>query len=495
MKRLSIFKKSPKITLGTADHSLPLLPFNVILPKQYISAHKHVIGVSKMGKSRTLEAMFLQLMDQGIGVSFIDPHGDSSVNILAMLIKNGFFEDKDNFKRFLYVEFLEDDYFLPFNILKVHRDEEGQPRLRPSTLADIVRDAFHRCWPNLDLGNAPRFDDIIGKGCQVLISNHLPISCMSRLLENKEYRDQLLENVTDFDVLSFFRNRVDKWETTKEGVMMMESTLTRISLMTDSDVLKYSLGQTDNVLDFRSIMDQGVCVIYNLSLIQNETAQKFLGCLLTRGYEAGARSRAGTLTHQRRPHHLIFDEFHKFSAQSEEALSTALSELRKYEYYSTMAHQTFSQASWKLRGALQNAEVRIVFRVGHDDAEYLAPIIGDTDPTKVKEEVSETLVGTESDKKGLKAFLELKAQWEDWTKTLENLPKRHAYVKILGRRGAVKMKNLTLPSTEDVSQSEIDRIRREYRLRLMTAKDKLLLPHQANLAKSVNLSRVAYIHD
>jgi hypothetical protein len=471
--------KSPKLTLGTMDPGLPLLSRNVVLPAQYVSAHKHVIGVSKMGKSKLLEALFLQLMEQDIGASFVDPHGDSSLNILAILIKRGFFKDKENYKRFLYVEFLEDGHFLPFNILKIHQDEQGQPRQIPSRLASMVVEAFHRCWPALDQGAAPRFDDIMKKGLQVLIYNKLPITCMTNLLTDKSYRDALLMNVPDQDVVSFFTNRFDRWDA-REATMMIESTLTRISLLTDSPVLKCSLGQQDNILDFREIMDKGIFVLYNLSSVQDEDAQRFLGCLLTRGYEVAAKSRAGILAHLRRNHQFIFDEFHRFAAQSGTALESGLSELRKFEFYQTMAHQTYSQASPSLRGALQNAEVRLVFRVSHDDAVYLSSIIGDVDPTKTKkEEVHINFTGI-PEHQPMKNFLELSAQEKAWAKSLENMPRRHAYLKILGQAGTTQFKNVTLPSTRDVAQAELDKVRREFKLRLMKARDDITLPHHNN---------------
>jgi hypothetical protein len=62
-------------------------------------------------------------------------------------------------------------------------------------------------------------------------------------------------------------------------------------------------------------------------------------------------------------------------------------------------------------------------------------------------------------------------------KALENLPKRHAYLKILGKHGAVQLKNITLPSTSSVDQPTFDRVKREFRLRLMRPVDKIVLPH------------------
>ena len=137
---------------------------------------------------------------------------------------------------------------------------------------------------------------------------------------------------------------------------MIESTLRRVFLLTFSPTLRYALGQERNALDFRAHMDQGISVVYNLGGLDEDT-QRFLGCLLTVGYEVAALSRADLPEEARSPYHLIMDEFSMFSAQSEEALARVLSLARKYGLFLTLAHQTWSQLSSRLQGALQNTGV------------------------------------------------------------------------------------------------------------------------------------------
>jgi len=78
----------------------------------------------------------------------------------------------------------------------------------------------------------------------------------------------------------------------------------RAHMLALSPVLKYSLGQQGNVLDYRAIMDEGKSVIVNLAL-QNHTATRLLGCLLTVSAEQAALSRADVPSSRRGPaHHL-----------------------------------------------------------------------------------------------------------------------------------------------------------------------------------------------
>ena len=99
---------------------------------------------------------------------------------------------------------------------------------------------------------------------------------------------------------------------------------------------------------------------------------------------ARADNRAG-----RTPYHLVIDEFSQYMAQSETALTRMLSETRKYGLFSVMAHQNWSQASERLRGALQNVGIEVILKAGRMDAEYSARILGGVDPMTVKHVVQD----------------------------------------------------------------------------------------------------------
>src|SRR5581483_6520370 len=217
-------------------------------------------------------------------------------------------------------------------------------------------------------------------------------------------------------------------------------------------VLKYSLGQTATVLNYRDIIDQGRSVIINLAL-PNPDARRLLGCLLTVAAEQGALSRADLPPGQRLgTHHLVLDEFAEFSAQSEEALSRMLSLTRKYGLYLVMAHQTWSQASERLRGALQNVGIEAAFRLGRADAEYSATILGHVNPMHIKHEVKDEVALERTHP----TFFSLAEQWEYWVQALQELRPRQAYIahhtdawwrRVLHRptRRVVKVKTLSVP--------------------------------------------------
>jgi hypothetical protein len=138
----------------------------------------------------------------------------------------------------------------------------------------------------------------------------------------------------------------------------------------------------------------------------------------------------------RRQHHLVLDEFAEFVSHSEEALGRMLALTRKYQCYLALAHQTWSQASAKVRGALQNAGTEIVFRLGRADAERTAKALGKVDPYAVKEQAQR------DGQRDL--YMDLGSQWELWTQAIQRLGPREAFVRTT-RQPTTRIRALNVP--------------------------------------------------
>lgn len=467
----------PKLTLGRIGPWW--FPRPLCLGPKEISTHKHVLGVSGTGKSKFLESVFLQLFRQKVGVTFIDPHSDSANSILATLVERGFFEKHpDAFDRLLYVEFKDDEeeWFPPMNILK-------QPGIPGHTLASCMKEAFHRAWPALAGGAAPMFDTLVQDGTKVLISNKLPITTLHRLLSDKAFRDELLAKEEDADVVDSFHNQFDRLrqgdQTDQAG-----AALRRARLLTFNPALRYSLGQSENILDFRHLLDSGTSVLLNLGGVQDYEARRLLGCILTIGYEQAALSREGT-NRPRREHHLILDEMGEFVSHSEQSFSRVLSQARKYGLFGVFAHQTWSQTSIKLRGALQNARVEVAFGVGREDAEQMAKALGVVNLQAVKSEAK-----TENTQP---IFLQIQEQWETWIQHLIDLPPRHALVKIRGKPA----RHIVTPHVPQpkVQVKTVERVKAAYRRLLMKQKRDIILPHRTRKTTASAVSRTVFLSD
>ncbi len=453
----------PKIHLGVRSNSIPLWPTNLSLHADDYRLHQWVIGISRSGKTGYLETQILQLIKHGIGMSFVDPAGDAAEDILRILVAEGFFALPDALDRLWYFEFEEDENaaFPAFNVL-------NQPTVPANVVASQVLEGFHRTWPALAAGAAPMFDTLLLLGTKILIHNHLPLPALFRLLTERAFRDSLLERVPDPDLVSYFHENFDHLGR-NDAVDAVQSAIRRLVLLTFSPVLRYALGQSENILDFSRFMNTKMAVIYNLGKVQSQEARRLIGGLIAKGYEDAAFARQALPAESRFQHHLILDEFAEFSNTTEQALSRFLSQTRKFGLFCTLAHQTFSQTSKRLQGALQNAELNVAFRVGREDGEILAKQLFDVDVQRIKSEPM-----TE---RSQPVFAPLLEQWEVAVQALTNQRPRRAWVRV-GAESAVPIRTLTL-SNARVDQARVDEIRSAYREKLMRPKRQILLPYQA----------------
>jgi hypothetical protein len=319
-----------------------------------------------------------------------------------------------------------------------------------------------RVWPYLR-DNAPHFENVLLYSLLVLIDNKLPITKIDRLLTDKDYRDKLLENVTDEMVVNFFLYRYDSWRF--EQNIMRESTLNKATLFTLPLVLRYSLGAKDNILDFRRIIDEGICVVFDLGGMDEES-QKLIGCLLTAGLEEAALARDAVLDRSKRPeYHVFIDEFDKFSAQTETGLAHILAQTRKFNVYLTLANQTISQTTERLLGALQNTAT-FTFRVGDWDAPKMAQRYSEFDPYRTKHEIEDPTA------RAVRHPMYFSPQeiLEMQTRCLSSLWRQYLFVKVDNRVWRVKTR--TFPAIT-VGWETIERLRESYAEALMVKRSQI----------------------
>src|SRR5208283_4075284 len=135
--------------------------------------------------------------------------------------------------------------------------------------------------------------------------------------------------------------------------------------------LRNVVGQSKNTFDIRKVMDEGKILIVNLAKGKiGEDNSSLLGALLITKIQLAALSRADIPEHHRKAFYLYVDEFHSFLTLS---FADILSESRKYGLNLTLSNQFTSQLNDKVRGSIfGNVGTIISFRVGVEDAEYLA---------------------------------------------------------------------------------------------------------------------------
>ncbi len=435
--------RSGDIVLGSIEPSMPIvrLPHFKLTPEDQ-KLHATIWGTTGSGKSRLLQSIFLQHLNQGHGVGLVEPHFDLSFDTLNFLTREGFFKNPDAFERLVYIDWGNDSY-VPFNVLIPE-----SPNSSPSTVARLVLDAMLRVWP--ELAEAPLFQTLFLSSIAVLVANGLPITFLYQVLVDAQFRSRCLQKVSDplihqtfawFDALG------------RDQAQAAGSTLRRAFLLSFSPYTRLTLGQPDNWLNFRQLMDERKSFIINLGNVSDPEARLLIGALLLVRIEQAALSRADTLPSQRTPFTLLVDEWPSFAAQ-EKTIGHILSQCRKFNLRLYLSAQSLSQVgSTRLTGALENCKLTIAFGLGRDSAEIQAKHIGRADPFAVKEA---SLSQTQHSQ-----YLSIAEQFETWTAELQNLDARIAYVK-LHNKPPVKIRTLTVPS-EPADQQELDGVLARYR--------------------------------
>ncbi len=315
-----------------------------ISPEQR-ATHMYVLGITGQGKSKLLQHCIFQDIVSGRGCGLLDPHSDLAQDLLSSLAASGFFSDQKNQERVIYFDPSRHDYCIPFNVL-----ETAYP---PYTTAINVIEAFRRTWPE-SLAEAPRFTNILLASLLTLIANRLTLVELPRLLTDKRFRESLLHNLEDTNIISVFHYRLDRWG--REQPLILESILNKVSAFSLNPSLRLMLGQRENRLDFRQVMDEGKVLIVDLGHCDGET-RRLVGSLIVTAMEQAALSRKDQPTQERRPFYFYIDEFQDFCANesSMTTLAHIFSESRKFGLHLTLAHQTLGQMSNdRLQSALGN---------------------------------------------------------------------------------------------------------------------------------------------
>ena len=228
----------------------------------------------------------------------------------------------------------------------------------------------------------PRLEHILRYSFYTLLEYPLgTLLDVPTLLTNPKFREHVLSFCTQEQTRTFWTTEFDKYSPhfRSEAIAPI---LNKMSHFLTNLPLRNIVGQVQNTFRFREIMDQGKILIVNLSKGKlGEDTSSLLGSMITTMIFLAAMNRANISEDQRRPFYFYVDEFHNFMTLS---FANILSEARKYGLNLVLAHQYVKQLQEPVRDAIfGNVGTMIAFRVGVDDAKYIAkefePTFAETD--------------------------------------------------------------------------------------------------------------------
>lgn len=318
------------------------------------SRHMYVIGKTGVGKTTLLENMAIQDIANGEGVGIVDPHGDFAEKMLKFVPEN-------RVNDVLYFAPHDIDWPIAFNVM-----ENVDPTQR-HLVANGLLGVFKKIWPDVW---SPRMEYILNNCILALLE--YPDSTLlgiNRMLSDKAYREEVVNNISDPAVKAFWTDEFAKYS----DRFMTEASAAiqnKVGQFVSNPVIRNIIGQPKSSFDLRDMMDQKKIFLINLSKGRiGEENSRLIGAMLITKIYLAAMSRVDVAEKERVDFNLYVDEFQNFANES---FKDILSEARKYRLNLILAHQYVAQMDESVRDAvIGNIGTLITFRVGAFDAELL----------------------------------------------------------------------------------------------------------------------------
>ena len=317
--------------------------------------HLAIFGKSGVGKTTLIRNMVLSDLENGNGLTVIDPHGSLVEDLLDAIPR---FRTND----VIYLNPADPRRVIGLNVLEAV--DHSQRSLVVSSLISILRNL----WP---LNWGPRTEYILEHTVYALLEQPEPVTlaALPKLLVDENYRRHVVSRVSDPAIRAFFQLYETQNDRLREE--SIAPLLNKVSKFITNPLLRAVIGQTRSSFDFRWAMDNKKIILCNLSKgALGEDVSSLLGSLVVTKLSLAALSRQNIPESQREPHYLFADEIQNFTYGVD--FPTILSEARKYALSLTVGTQTLSQLPDKMLSAVfGNCGTIVSFRVSNDDATAL----------------------------------------------------------------------------------------------------------------------------
>lgn len=318
-------------------------------------SHMYVIGKTGVGKTTLLETLLRHDIMAGHGCALIDPHGDFVTRVAAAIPAH----------RKSDVVYLDvSDPAQPFAYNPLARVSPERRSLVASGLMEVFKKMWGAAW-------GVRMEHILRNALLALLDQPAAtLGDVPLLLNDKDFRKRVLANVTNDQVLQFWKLEYERYSP-RYRADAIGPILNKVGAFLADPKLNRIFTRSEGAVRLRSIMDEGKVLLVNLAKGKiGEDSAAILGGLLVTSLGLAAYSRADMPESERRPFYIYVDEFQNFTTL---AIANMLSELRKFGVGMVLAHQYLHQLEVDIRHAvLGNAGTLISFRLGPEDSAFIA---------------------------------------------------------------------------------------------------------------------------
>lgn len=343
---------SPDVTyFARTNHREPRRVFGIRQADR--RSHMYVIGKTGTGKSTVLKTMVLQDIAAGRGLALLDPHGDLTAEVLALVPPHR----RENV---VYLDTPNANW--TFNPLS--HVSPGQEALAVAELIEVFKKIWTDEW-------GPRLEHLLRNVLFTLFEMpSATLGGVQPLLTDRKYREAVASDLQNIEVREFWLSEYARYSAPFRAVVVAPLQNKLGALLTDPRMRAIITAERTS-FDIGTVMDKGCVLLANLSRGQiGEGPAQLLGGLLAARIGLAGLARVDRTQGERRDFCLYLDEFQMFATES---FATMLAELRKYRVALVLANQYIGQLETTIRDAVMgNVGTLVCFRVSADDASYLA---------------------------------------------------------------------------------------------------------------------------
>ena len=339
--------------------------------------HLYVIGQTGTGKTTIMKNMIIQDIHNGDGCCFIDPHGTDIADILANI-------PAERAKDVIYFDPAYTPRPMGLNMLEYDRSKPETKTFVVNELLGIFNQLF-----DMKATGGPGFESMF-RNATLLVMEHPEsgntLLDISRVFSDKDFRDYKLSKCKNPLIIQFWQNA--EKTTGDQGLQnWVPYVNSKFDVFMSSDIMRPIVSQEKSAFNFREMIDSKKIFIVNLSKGKlGDISASLLGLIIIGKFSQAALGRVDQPDKSKNSDFFLYiDEFYNFTTP---AISSILSEARKYRLSLTVAHQFIGQLTEEIKGAIfGNVGSMAVYRISPDDAKYLesrfAPTITASDIMKI----------------------------------------------------------------------------------------------------------------
>ncbi len=325
--------------------------------------HFYIIGQTGTGKSVFLKELIKQDIEEGRGVAFIDPHGDSAEEVLS-LVPAQRAED--------VIYFNPSDTELPLGLNMLEYDPKF-PESKTFVVNELL-EIFEKLYNLKTQGfGGPMFEQYMRNALLLVMEDPASGNTLveaPKVLADANFRKYKLSKCKNIVVKNFWEQEAEKAGGEAALANMVPYITSKMNVFIANDMVRPIISQQKSAFNMREIMDQNKILIVNLAKGKlGDINSYLLGMIIVGKILLAAFSRSDIPEEKRKNFFLYVDEFQNVTTKTVPAI---LSEARKYRLAMIFAHQFIGQLDEDTRKAVfGNVGSMLTFRIGPDDAKYL----------------------------------------------------------------------------------------------------------------------------